>query len=167
MPADQGGKKEAARSDSEEIEAMPGERGKTVTDVLIDFALEDKVEHQAVMAKLPADKVAAIVGRKGKLIVDGDEGGAFILKMTPNGIFRDNSDSDIRNEIWMTDATFIDIVIGELDPKTARARGQVLFSGDRSLYDAAELLDIFEKWTITKLRPVARKMMKGRGLHLF
>ncbi len=140
---------------------MPNEKQKTVAETLIDFALEDKVEHQAVMAQLPADKMAAVVGRKGKLIVDGEEGGVFIIRMMPYGILRDNSNSDIRNEIWMTDTTFIDIVIGELEPKTARARGQVLFSGDRSLYDAAEIIDIFEKWLLTKLKPVAQKMMKS------
>ena len=142
---------------------MPNEKEKTVTETLIDFALENKMEHQAVMSKLSTEKLAAVVGRKGKLIVDGEEGGAFIIKMTPYGIFRDNSDSDVRNEIWMTDTTFIDIVIGELEPKKARARGQVLFSGDRSLYDAAEIIDIFENWIITKLRPVAQKMMKAIG----
>jgi len=142
---------------------MPNEKEKTVTETLVDFALENKMEHQAVMSKLPTEKLAAVVGRKGKLIVDGNEGGAFIIKMTPYGIFRDNSDSDVRNEIWMTDTTFIDIVIGELDPKTARARGQVLFSGERSLYDAAEIIDIFENWIITRLRPVAQKMMKAIG----
>jgi len=136
---------------------------KTLAETLIDFALEDKAEHQTVMAQLPAEKMAAITGRKGKLIVDGEEGGAFIIRMTPYGIYRDKSDRDVRNEIWMTDTTFIDIVIGELEPKTARARGQVLFSGDRSLYDAAEIIDIFEKWVITKLRPVAQKMMKAVG----
>ena len=140
---------------------MPDE--KTVAETLVDFALEDKLEHQAVMARLPAEKLAAVVGRKGKLIVDGEEGGVFIIRMTPYGILRDNSNSDIRNEIWMTDATFIDIVIGELEPKTARARGQLLFSGDRSLYDAAEIIDIFEKWLLTKLKPVAQKMMKALG----
>jgi len=142
---------------------MPDEKEKTVAETLIDFALEDKVEHQSVMANLPAVKMAAIVGRKGKLIVEGEQGGVFIIKMTPYGIYRDNSDHDIRNEIWMTDATFIDIVIGELEPKTARARGQVLFSGDRSLYDAAEIIDIFEKWLLTKLKPVAQKMIKALG----
>ena len=142
---------------------MLNEKEKTVTETLIDFALENKMEHQTVMSKLPTEKLAAVVGRKGKLIVDGDEGGAFIIKMTPYGIFRDNFDSDIRNEIWMTDTTFIEIVIGELEPKTARARGQVLFSGNRSLYDAAEIIDIFENWIITKLRPVAQKMMKAIG----
>jgi len=142
---------------------MPDEKQKTVAETLVDFALGDKVEHQAVLAKLPADKLAAVVGRKGKLIVDGNEGGVFIIRMTPYGMFRDNSDRNIRNVIWMKDTTFIDIVIGELEPKTARARGQLLFSGDRSLYDAAEIIDIFEKWIITKLRPVAQKMLKAVG----
>ena len=142
---------------------MSQEKGKTVAETLIDFALDDKVEHQAVMAQLPAEKLAEVVGRKGKLIVDGEEGGVFIIRMTPYGILRDDSDSDVRNEIWMTDTTFIDIVIGELDPKTARARGQVLFSGKRSLYDAAEIIEIFEKWLLNKLRPVAQKMMKSLG----
>ncbi len=142
---------------------MPKEKERTVTETLIDFALQDKVEHQVVMSQLPAERLAAVVGRKGKLIVDGDEGGVFIIKMTPYGIFRDNSDSGVRNEIWMTDTTFIDIVIGELEPKTARARDQLLFSGERSLYDAAEIIDIFEKWLITKLRPVAQKMVKAIG----
>jgi len=140
---------------------LTDEKEKTVAETLVDFALENKLEHQAVMANLPADKLAAVVGRKGKLIIDGEEGGVFIIRMTPYGILRDNSDRDIRNEIWMTDITFIDIVIGELEPKTARARGQVLFSGDRSLYDAAEIIDIFEKWLLTKLKPVAQKMMKS------
>jgi len=140
---------------------MTNEKQETVAETLINFALEDTMEHQAVMARIPAEKLAAVVGRKGKLIVDGDEGGIFIIKLTPHGVLRDNSDSDIRNEIWMTDTTFIDIVIGELDPKTARARGQVLFSGNRSLYDAAEIIDVFEKWLSTKLRPVAQKMMKS------
>lgn len=140
---------------------MPDEKQKTVAETLIDFALEDKVEHQAVMATIPAEKLAAVVGRKGKLTVDGDEGGVFIVKLTPYGIFRENSDRDIRNEIWMTDTTFIDMVIGELEPKTARARGQVLFSGDRSLYDAAEIIFVFENWISTKLRPIAQKMMKS------
>ena len=138
---------------------MPDE--KTVAETLIDFALGDKVEQQAVMARIPAEKLAAAIGRKGKLIIEGDEGGVFIIKLTPYGVFRDNSDKDIRNEVWMTDTTFIDIVIGELDPKTARARGQVLLSGERSLYDAAEIIDIFEKWMSTKLRPIAKKMMKA------
>ena len=135
-------------------------RERTVAETLIDFALEDKMEHQAVMARIPAEKLAAAVGRKGKLIIEGDEGGVFIIKLTPYGILKENSDTDIRNVIWMTDTTFIDIVIGELDPKTARARGQVLFNGERSIYDAAEIIGLFEQWLSTKLKPVAQKLMK-------
>lgn len=134
---------------------------KTVAETLIEFALEDKLEQQAVMAMVPAEKLAAVVGRKGKLLIEGNEGGVFIIKLTPYGVFRDYTDSDIRNVIWMTDVTFMDIVIGELDPKTARARGQVRFTGDRSLYDADEIIKVFEEWLSTKLRPVAQRLMRA------
>jgi len=140
---------------------MGNEKEKTVAETLVDFALEDKLEHQAVMAQIPAEKLAAVVGRKGKLIIDGPEGGVFIIRLTPYGPVRDYSDEEIRNQIWMADTTFIDIVTGELDPKAARARGQVLFTGDRSLYDAAELIDVFEKWMTTKLRPIAKKLVRA------
>lgn len=142
---------------------MPEEKQKTASEILMDFALEDTREHQAVMATLPVEKLAAVIGRRGKLTIDGEEGGVFIIKLTPYGIFKDNKDTDIRNEIWMTDTTFIDIVIGELDPRVARARAQVLFTGDRNLYDAAEIIDVFEKWIHTKLRPVARRLMLSMG----
>ncbi|KKN87029.1 hypothetical protein LCGC14_0262980 [marine sediment metagenome] len=139
---------------------MASEKEPTVAETLIEFALEDKMEHQAVMARIPAEKLAAMVGRKARLIIEGEDGGMFIIKLTLYGVFREYTDSDIRNEIWMTDATFIDIVIGELDPKAARARGQVLFSGTRSLYDAAEIIEFFEKWMSTKMRPVAQRLMR-------
>ena len=139
---------------------MAKEKGPTVAETLIDFALEDKMEHQAVLAKIPSEKLAAVVGRKAKLIIEGDDGGTFIIKLTLYGVFRESDDSDTRNEIWMTDGTFIDIVLGELDPKTARARGEVLFSGDRSLYDAAEIIEIFENWMSHKMRPVAQRLMR-------
>lgn len=138
---------------------MPNKKHNTIADTLVSYALEDKVEHQAVMATLPAEKLAVVIGRKAKLIIEGPEGGTFIIKLTPYGVFSD-SDKDIRNNIWMTDDTFIDIIIGELEPKTARARGQVLFTGERSLYDAAEIIDVFERWVITKLRPIAQKMLQ-------
>lgn len=140
---------------------MPNEKDKPLAETLIDFVLEDKAEHQAVMATLPAEKLAAAVGRKGKLTIEGPDGGVFIIKLTPYGVFKDDSPGDLRNEVWMTDATFQDIVIGELEPRTARARGQVLFKGDRSLYDAAEIIDVFEKWMLNKIRPLAQKMMKA------
>jgi len=132
----------------------------TVAETLIDFALEDKMEHQAVMARIPSEKLAAMVGRKARLIIEGEDGGIFIIKCTLYGVFREYNDSDIRNEIWMTDVTFMDIVIGELDPKAARARGQLLFSGNRSLYDAAEIIEVFEKWMSTKMRPVAQRLIR-------
>lgn len=142
---------------------MPKQKRKTVTETLIDFALADPKEHQALMATLPAEKLAAVIGRKGRLTVEGDEGGVFIIKLTPYGVFPDNSDEDIRNDIWMTYETFEAIVLRELNPKVARARGQVLFTGDRSLYDAAEIMDVCEKWMLTKIAPIAQKLVRAMG----
>lgn len=139
---------------------MPKGKEKTFTETLVEFALENKKEHQQYMAKLSAETLSAVIGRKAKLIVAGEDGGEFIIKVTPYGVFNDDSSSDIRNEIWMTDDVFIDIVIGELDPKVARARGQVLFTGDRSLYDAAEIINVFEEWMSTKLRPIAQRIIR-------
>ncbi|MBA7480411.1 hypothetical protein ES707_15865 [subsurface metagenome] len=139
---------------------MTEEKEKTFAEIIVEFALEDKREHQAYMSRLPASSMAAVIGRKGKLTVAGEDGGKFIIKITPHGIFSDDSSDDIRNDIWMTDETFIDIVIGELDPKVARARGQVLFTGDRSLYDAHEIMGLFGEWMSAKLRPIAQRMMR-------
>jgi hypothetical protein len=133
---------------------------KTFTETIVEFALEDKREHQAYMSRLPASTLAAVIGRKGKLTVAGDDGGEFIIKITPHGIYSDDSLDGMRNDIWMTDETFIDIVIGELDAKVARARGQILFTGDRSLYDAHEIMMLFEEWMSKKLKPIAQRMMR-------
>lgn len=142
---------------------MTEEKEKTFTETIVEFALEDKREHQSFMSKLPTGTLSAVIGRKGKLIVAGEDGGEFIIKITPHGIFSDDSTDNIRNEIWMTDETFIDIVIGELDAKVARARGQVLFTGDRSLYDAHEIMELFGEWMGKKLKPIAQRIMKMRG----
>lgn len=140
---------------------MPNGREKTFAETLVEFALEDKMEHQAYMAKIPADKLAAYIGRKGKLIIDGDEGGEFIIKMTRHGVFSDDSEGDVRNEIRMSDSTFMEIVIGDLAPKAAIARGQVYFTGSRSLYDSHEIMDIFQEWMEHKLVPIAKKIFRG------
>ncbi|MBA7675890.1 hypothetical protein ES703_84129 [subsurface metagenome] len=139
---------------------MTEEKEKTFTETIVEFALEDKREHQMFMSKLPADTLSVVIGRKAKLIVAGEDGGEFIIKVTPQGIFSGGPSDNIRNEIWMTDETFIDIVIGELDAKVARARGQVLFTGDRSLYDAHEIMGLFGEWMSAKLRPIAQRIMR-------
>lgn len=139
---------------------MTEEKEKTFAEIIVEFALEDKREHQAYMSRLPASAMVAVIGRKAKLTIAGEDGGVFIIQITSQGIFSGGPSDNIRNEIWMTDVTFIDIVIGELDVKVARARGQVLFTGDRSLYDAHEIMGLFGEWMSAKLKPIAQRIMR-------
>ncbi len=76
-------------------------------------------------------------------------------------VFSDDSTEDIRNLVWMDFGTFLNIVIGELDPKVARARDQIQFTGDRSLYDSHEIMGIVEEWLSVKLRPIAQRMVRA------
>ena len=140
---------------------MPKDKEKTFTETLLEFALENKKEHQQYMAKLSAETLSAVIGRKAKLIVAGEGGGQFIIKVTPYGVFSDDSTEDIRNVIWMDFGTFQDIVIGELDPKVARARDQIQFTGDRSLYDSHEIIRIVGEWMSTKVKPIAQRMVRA------
>jgi hypothetical protein len=134
---------------------------KTFTEALVDLALDKKLKHQQYMARLSSETLAAVIGRKGKLIVAGDEGGEFIFKVTPLGVVKDYSTENIRNEVWLEFETFQDIVIGELDPKVARARGLIKFTGDRSLYDSHEIMSIVEEWMKVELKSVAQRIRKA------
>ncbi len=142
---------------------MTKEKEQTFTEGVVEYALRDKAEHQQYMSKLSPEKLSAVIGRKAKLIVHGEQGGEFIIKVTPHGVFSDTSSDNIRNTIWMTDDTFEQIVTGKLDPKVARAREQLKFSGDRSLYDAEEIMQVFDQWMNSRLTPIARKILQAMG----
>lgn len=142
---------------------MTKEKEKTFTEMVVEYALRNKAEHQQYMSKLPPERLSAVIGRKGKLIVHGEQGGEFIIRVTRYGVFSDTSSDNIRNKIWMTDDTFEQIVTGKLDPKVARARDQLKFSGDRSLYDAAEIMKVFDQWMNSRLKPIARKILRAMG----
>lgn len=143
---------------------MPKDKEKTFTQALVGFAFENKRKHQEYMVKLSAETLSAVIGRKAKLIVAGDEGGEFIFKVTSYGVVEDDSPEGIRNVIWMDFGTFQDIVIRELDPKVARARDQIQFTGDRSLYDSHEIMRIVEEWMDTELRPIAQRMVRAMAV---
>ncbi len=140
---------------------MPKDKEKTFTETLVEFALENPKEHQQYMSKLSAEILSVVIGRKAKLIVAGEDGGEFIFKVTTYGVVKDDSTEGIRNVIWMDFGTFQDIVIRELDPKVARARDQIQFTGDRSLYDSHEIMGIVEEWLSVKLRPIAQRMVRA------
>ena len=140
----------------------------TIAEKVFNFILEDKLEHQAILRDLPPGKRAAVIGRKGRLIVTGPEGSSFIVRLTPTGIFRETSKEDLRNEILMSDNTLLEILIwiaqfpGEpgISPRAAYVNGDIRISGDSVLYDAEEIFNALERHAFAKMGPIARAAVK-------
>ena len=141
----------------------------TIAEKVFNFILEDKQLHQKILGELPEDKRAAVTGRKGRLIVTGPEGGSFMVRLTPLGIFREDNDKDLRNEILMTDNTLISIVVWiaklpnnpGMSPRAAYVNGFLKISGDSVLYDAEEIFNALEKHAFAKMQPIAREAVAG------
>ncbi|MBA7544398.1 hypothetical protein ES705_36754 [subsurface metagenome] len=141
----------------------------TIAEKVFNFILEDKLLHQNILRELPADKRAAVTGRKGRLIVTGPEGGSFIMRLTPLGIFKEDTDREIRNEILMSDNTLIAILtwIAKLpgqpgiSPRAAYTNGFLKISGESVLYDAEEIFKALEKHAFAKMQPIAREAVAG------
>jgi len=136
----------------------------TIAEKIFDFILEDKQEHQVIFKDLSPEKRAAVAGRKGRLIITGPEGGTFIVRLTPQGVFKETSTKDIRNEILMSDDTLLEILVwlaqlpGEpgITPRTAYVNGDIRISGDSVLYDAEEIFNALEKHAFAKMSPIAK-----------
>ena len=142
---------------------------KTIAEKVFNFILEDKHLHQKILGELPEDKRAAVTGRKGRLIVTGPQGGTFIMRLTPLGIFKEDNDRDIRNEMLMSDNTLIAILVWiaklpnkpGMSPRAAYTNGFLRINGESVLYDAEEILKALEKHAFAKMQPVARDAVKG------
>jgi len=146
----------------------------TIAEGVFNFILEDKLEQQAILKDLPPEKRAAVVGRKGRLIITGPQGGSFIVRLTPAGIFKETGTNDIRNEILMTDDTLIELLVwiahlpGEpgTSPRDAYMHHDIRISGDSVLYDAEEIFNALEKHAFAKMGPIAKaaveEMRKGK-----
>lgn len=146
----------------------------TITEKLFNFIIEDKKTHMATLLELPPEKRQAVVGRKGKLIVTGPQGATFIIRLTPVGIFTEDDESDIRNEILMDYDTLREIIVWlaqlglprnpkdpGLDPRSAYANGYIRISGDKVLYDAEEIFAALEKHAFLKMQPIAKQAVEA------
>jgi len=148
----------------------------TIAEKVFNFILEDKLLHQNILRELPEDKRLAVTGRKGRLIVTGPQGGTFIMRLTPLGIFREDTDREVRNEILMSDNTLIAILVWiaklpnnpGVSPRAAYTNGFLKISGESVLYDAEEIFKALEKHAFAKMKPIAREavaeMERQRGV---
>lgn len=137
----------------------------TIAEKVFGFVLEDKTMHQLVLKELPEEKQKAFAGRKGKIIVEGPEGGIFIVRLTSQGIFRENNDSDLRNEVKLSDSTLMEILTWlaklpgrkpGLSPRDAYVNGSLRIDGESVLYDAEEIFNALEKHAFNKMQPIAK-----------
>ena len=141
----------------------------TIAETVFNFILKDKAAHQAILRELPPEKQTAVVGRKGRLIVTGPDGGSFIVRLTPAGIFKETDTKDLRNEILMSDDTLREILVwlahlpGEpgTSPRDAYMHHDIRISGDSVLYDAEEIFNAMEKHAFAKMGPIARAAVEG------
>jgi len=145
----------------------------TIAETVFNFVLEDKLAHQAILRDLPPEKRAAVVGRKGRLIVTGPEGGSFIVRLTPTGIFRDKGLKNLRNEVLMSDDTLLEILVwiaqfpGEpgITPRSAYVNGDIKISGDSVLYDGEEIFHALETHAFARMVPIARAAVEEMRRH--
>ena len=142
----------------------------TIAEKVFNFILEDKQLHQKILSELPEDKRAAVTGRKGRLMVTGPQGGTFLMRLTELGIFKEDNDKEIRNEILMTDNTLIAIVVWiaqlpnnpGISPRTAYTNGFLkITKGENVLYDGEEIFRALEKHAFAKMKPIARAAVAG------
>ena len=68
----------------------------------------------------------------------------------------------VRNTIELHEDTLIDICLDEYGPREAIAAGLIKISGDKSLYDSEEMMNIIEKFAREQLIP-AFKRLKASG----
>lgn len=139
---------------------------------VFNYVLEDKETHKTILKELPPDKQAAIIGRKGKITVKGEEDSVFIIRLTPRGVFKEDDEADIRNTIEMTEKILMEILIwiageGKLgySPRAAYVNHLLKIEGDSVLYDAEEIFSALEKHAFAKMGPIAKEAVEtmGRG----
>jgi len=96
--------------------------------------------------RVPYDVRLAGRNRKAKLIIDGPAGDIFYIRFTGERLIEEFDDRDVRNEIILHEDTLLDLASAELQLREAIAARLVIITGDRSIYDREEMLQLFERF---------------------
>jgi len=116
---------------------------KTWSERLIRAALHVQ---DRIALSVPGEIKRAGAGRKGKLIVDGEDGGVFYLRWDGDELVEEHSDDNVRNIFYMHAQTLYDIATGELGIREAIAAQLIKITGDRSLYDSEDIMKLLEQF---------------------
>lgn len=114
----------------------------TWTQKLVKSAL--KIQGR-VSPEVPAELKQAGKGRNGKLVIEGEDGGTFYLRWNGEELVLEDKPAEVRNEFYLHSQTLIDLVTGELEIREAAAARLIRVTGDRSLYDSEDILQLLEK----------------------
>lgn len=114
----------------------------TWTERLIKSALKIQAR---VSGEVPIELKQAGAGRKGKLTILGDDGGTFYLHWNGEELVEMDNPDDVRNEFIMHSQTLLDLATGELGIREAAAAMLIKVTGDRSLYDSEDIVQLLEK----------------------
>jgi len=95
--------------------------------------------------EVPKELREAGKGRKGRLVIEGEDGGVFYLLWNGKELVEEDTDEDVRNDFIMHSTTLLDLATGELGVREAVAARLITITGDRSIYDTEDVTQLLEK----------------------
>lgn len=132
-----------------------------------------------ILPDIAEEKKKAGYGRAARLIIDGPGGGVFDLAFTPQGLRPKPADLQIKNTIYLTEDTLLDLVtpnidlhalveliesqgfdqsmaklLPRLDFRTAYANGLIRVGGDKSSVDAEEWSQLLDRVLLKVAFPI-------------
>jgi putative sterol carrier protein len=84
-------------------------------------------------------------GRKARLLIEGDDGGEMYLKWNGERLVEEPDAAGVRNDLILHAQTLFDLSTGELGAREALAARLIRITGDRSIYDQEDIMQLFEK----------------------
>jgi hypothetical protein len=116
-----------------------------------------------LLKEYPLEKRAEGHGRAACLIVEG-QGTYYLVFDKNNGLQWKPDGMPVRNTIWTTESALQDLLLGRVSLDEAVRHGLVKVSGEHSLYDTGEFLEIWEKVVERILRPLVDRAAQAAGI---
>lgn len=143
-----------------------------------------------VLFDFPEDKRMAGYGRAAEVIIDGPQGGVFELWFCEQGVRPKPQDVEIKNQVYMTEETLLDMITPDLDLdslvdlieregsiekailrlyprldfRSALANGLVTVGGEMSDVDSEEWSRILENVLLKIAFPIVIKGLLKKGV---